>query len=97
MSPLEIQRLSPVSRPLFTQTEQRSASAGGAGAEASAAAAQKGVAVESRGELAGAKPPVDSERVDEIRAALRDGTYPILPAKIVDALIASQLLPVVER
>ena len=36
-------------------------------------------------------PPVDNDRVAEIRNALRDGTYPLVPAKIADAMIAAQL------
>ncbi|MEM1051697.1 MAG: flagellar biosynthesis anti-sigma factor FlgM [Pseudomonadota bacterium] len=36
-------------------------------------------------------PPVDNDRVAEIRSALRDGSYPLVPAKIADAMIAAQL------
>ncbi|WP_052761981.1 flagellar biosynthesis anti-sigma factor FlgM [Aurantiacibacter luteus] len=36
--------------------------------------------------------PIDAERVGEIRNALRDGTYPILPARIADAMIAARLM-----
>ncbi|KEO88699.1 hypothetical protein EH31_14750 [Erythrobacter longus] len=35
-------------------------------------------------------PPVDTDRVAEIRSALREGTYPLVPAKIADAMIAAQ-------
>lgn len=35
-------------------------------------------------------PPVDTDRVAEIRNALREGTYPLVPAKIADAMIAAQ-------
>jgi len=38
------------------------------------------------------KPPVDSERVAMIRSAIAHGTYPILPAKIADAMIAAGIL-----
>lgn len=38
-----------------------------------------------------AAPPVDAERVAKIRAALRDGSYPLVPTKIADALIAAQI------
>lgn len=38
-----------------------------------------------------AKPPVDAERVHQIRRALEEGRYPIVPAKIADRLIAAQL------
>ncbi len=38
-----------------------------------------------------ASPPVDPERVEQIRAALRDGSYPLVPTTIADALIAAQV------
>ena len=40
---------------------------------------------------AGRDVPVDSERVAEIRKALEEGKYPLVPAKIADALIAAEL------
>lgn len=36
--------------------------------------------------------PVDFERVKMIREAVEQGTYPILPAKIADAMIAAGYL-----
>jgi negative regulator of flagellin synthesis FlgM len=36
-------------------------------------------------------PPVDPERVEKIRSALRDGTYPLVPTRIADAMIAAQV------
>ncbi|MBB3861874.1 negative regulator of flagellin synthesis FlgM [Novosphingobium hassiacum] len=41
---------------------------------------------------AGAKPPVDAERVQVIRQAIERGTYPVVPAKIADAMIAAGML-----
>jgi negative regulator of flagellin synthesis FlgM len=38
-----------------------------------------------------ATPPVDTDRVAQIRQAIRDGSYPIMPARIADSLIASRL------
>lgn len=37
-------------------------------------------------------PPVDSNRVTEIREAIQSGNYPLLPAKIADAMIAAPFL-----
>ena len=37
-----------------------------------------------------AKPPIDHERVAQIRKAIADGTFPITPAKIADRLIAAK-------
>lgn len=41
---------------------------------------------------AGAKPPVDAERVKIIRRAIETGAYPVVPAKIADAMIAAGML-----
>ncbi|MBX7481894.1 flagellar biosynthesis anti-sigma factor FlgM [Qipengyuania qiaonensis] len=38
---------------------------------------------------AGVEVPVDHERVAEIRKALESGTYPLIPTKIADAIIAA--------
>lgn len=37
-------------------------------------------------------PPIDTERVAEIRDAIESGTYPILPQKIGDAMVAAGML-----
>ena len=39
-----------------------------------------------------ATPPVDAERVAVIRKAVESGTYPLVPARIADAMIAAGLL-----
>jgi len=41
---------------------------------------------------AGAEAPVDHDRVVEIRKAVEQGHYPLLPARIADAMIASGFL-----
>lgn len=61
------------------------AAPGGAGA------ALPGVSLEVSAVGAAASPPVDAERVSQIKAALRDGSYPLVPTKIVDAMIAAQV------
>lgn len=55
------------------------------------AGAAPGISLEVSGASEAAGPPVDSERVAQIRDALRDGSYPLVPAKIVDAMIAAQV------
>lgn len=65
-------------------------SAPGADGRSDASASANGVAVEITAP-AQSGPPVDTDRVAEIRSALRDGTYPLVPAKIADAMIAAQL------
>jgi len=37
-------------------------------------------------------PPVDVERVAQIRKAVENGTYPIMPARIADEMIAAGFL-----
>ena len=36
--------------------------------------------------------PVDAERVHMIRKAVETGTYPVIPAKVADAVIAAGIL-----
>ena len=44
------------------------------------------------GALDPGQPPVDLERVAVIRHAVENGTYPIIPARVADAMIAAGLL-----
>ena len=57
----------------------------------SAQANQPGVAIEVGSAVSAGQPPVDDNRVAEIREALRDGTYPLVPTKIADAMIAARV------
>ncbi len=41
---------------------------------------------------AGETAPVDIQRVAEIRKAIEDGRYPVLPVRVADAMIAAGLL-----
>ncbi|OZA93012.1 flagellar biosynthesis anti-sigma factor FlgM [Altererythrobacter sp. H2] len=92
MSPIDIRKTLPVNAaPAIsghTQATERprpqAATSAGAGAE--------GVQVELGATPDSAAPPVDRERVNQIRDALREGSYPIVPAKIADAMIAARLV-----
>jgi len=64
--------------------------ASGAGGVAAGSPKGSGVAVEIAAPTQSG-PPVDADRVAQIRDALRDGSYPLVPAKIADAMIAAQL------
>lgn len=57
-----------------------------------AAAADQGVSVETGARVAAGPVPVDGDRVSMIRDALKNGSYPIVPAKITDALIAARMM-----
>ncbi len=37
-------------------------------------------------------PPIDTERVKVIRKAVENGTYPVLPVRVADAMIAAGFL-----
>lgn len=41
---------------------------------------------------AGDSAPVDADRVAEIRRAIEEGRYPVIPTRIADAMIAAGLL-----
>jgi len=92
MPSVELSKLPGISAPRTVATSERTQIearvAAGAGRTPSAAA---GLIRDVTGAPEGVTPPVDSERVDQIRAALRDGSYPLVPAKIVDAMIAAQV------
>lgn len=75
----------------------RDFAAGGKGEARTAPAApslpaDKGLAVETGSRVAAGPAPVDQDRVAQIREALRDGSYPIIPAQISDAIIAARLM-----
>ncbi len=38
------------------------------------------------------QPPIDADRVQEVRRAIERGDYPIVPAKVADAIIAAGIL-----
>lgn len=52
-------------------------------------AAQPAMVDRSDALSAGEKPPVANERVAEIRAAVKDGSYPLVPTTVADAMIAA--------
>lgn len=51
-----------------------------------------GAAVETTEALDAGAPPVDAERVEMIRKAIEAGTYPLVPTKIADAMIAAGVI-----
>ncbi len=59
---------------------------------AAAAAAAAAPQVETSDAVKAGAAPVDQERVHTIRHAIETGTYPVLPAKIADAMIAAGML-----
>jgi negative regulator of flagellin synthesis FlgM len=94
----KLQAIGPV-RPLSDADRARidARSSGSAPAASPTPAAKPGVMIEvgAASAIDPASPPIDPERVEKIRAALRDGSYPLVPTKIADALIAAQVGPAI--
>lgn len=68
-------------------------STGGTSSARSAKAEKSSAAVVRTDALdPGETPPIDGERVEMIRHAIETDTYPVLPFKIADAMIAAGLL-----
>lgn len=94
MPSIELSKLPGVSAPRALSASDRAQSGARTPAAVPAGAAgTPGISLEVSGAAATASPPVDAERVAQIRAALRDGSYPLVPTKIVDAMIAAQVGP----
>ena len=55
---------------------------------AAEAAVRSKIATDMRPTAAGA-PPVDANRVAAIRQAVEEGSYPLIPTRIADAMIAA--------
>ncbi|HQS70204.1 MAG: flagellar biosynthesis anti-sigma factor FlgM [Novosphingobium sp. 28-62-57] len=98
MSPIEIGAMRPVG-PVQVNAARTAKTATGApvatvdGAAASAAGSAAAAQVERSSALdAGQAAPVDVERVKVIRQAIEKGSYPVIPTKIADAMIAAQML-----
>lgn len=49
-----------------------------------------GISVEVSASADAATPPVDAARVQQIRTALQNGSYPLVPTRIADAIISAQ-------
>ena len=61
-------------------------------ASASASTSAPAAAVQTSQALDPGKPPIDENRVSVIRNAIQKGTYPLLPTKVADAMIAAGLM-----
>jgi negative regulator of flagellin synthesis FlgM len=92
MPSVELSKLQGIAAPRAVSTGERAQIETRAGAAFRPSGPSAGVSVEIGGAVdAAAGAPVDAERVAEIRAALQDGSYPLVPTKIVDAMIAAQV------
>lgn len=94
MSPIEIGASRSVG-PVQVSTPRTTRATSATPATEAATTAESGAAaqVEKSDALdAGKAAPVDVERVKVIRHAIETGTYPVVPAKIADAMIAAGML-----
>ena len=91
MPSVELSKLQGIAAARAVATSERAQIETRAAAPRSSAAPAPGVSVEFGDAASAASAPVDAERVREIRAALKDGSYPLVPTKIVDAMIAAQV------
>lgn len=91
MSLYDVSRLSG-SSPLRGVSREYGGKPAGVAAPHTAAPADQGVSVETGSRVAAGPVPVDGDRVSMIRDALKNGSYPIVPARITDALIAARLM-----
>ncbi|MEA1619139.1 flagellar biosynthesis anti-sigma factor FlgM [Erythrobacter sp. T5W1-R] len=93
MPSVEISKLHGIGPARALSESDRSQAAPQSASPAAGSSAKLGLAVEvgSVSAIGSATPPVDTDRVEQIRAALRDGSYPLVPTKIVDAMIAAQV------
>ncbi len=94
MPSFELSKLQAASPPRALSESDRTqmnAPAAARAATTAPSAQEPGVAIEVGTAVDSSKPPFDNERVQEIRDALRDGSYPLVPTKIADAMIAARL------
>ena len=95
MKPIEINSVAR-SRPLGSEAQRTVSSAPtptpSAPAPTPARRPEAEMVTRSESLSAGSTPPVDTDRVSQIRNALKDGTYPLVPASVADAMIASRFM-----
>lgn len=82
--------INPVRRIANTREQAAAGAATQAGQPGRTATAQPVVTAETLG--TGSAPPIDQDRVTLIRKAIAEGSYPVVPAKIADAMIAAGIL-----
>jgi negative regulator of flagellin synthesis FlgM len=87
MPPIEIGPTRPVGPvQVRTATVSPGNSRGHANARPAAPALERSAAFDA------GTPPVDAERVAVIRKAVQQGSYPVIPTRIADAMIAAGML-----
>ncbi|AKQ41477.1 hypothetical protein CP97_04680 [Aurantiacibacter atlanticus] len=89
MSLYDVSKLSSIG-PLRSATRELPGEKPAVDAERANGAVDGGVTVQTGAKVSAGAAPVDAERVQEIRQALREGNYPLVPSRISDAIIAAR-------
>lgn len=88
MKPLDISPTTPI-RPVGNETQRTGNDRNARPATSNASPAEPAMVARSGVLWSGETAPVDANRVAEIRSALREGRYPLLPATLSDHMIAA--------
>ncbi len=94
MPSFELSKLQGISAPRALSESDRmqtDARPGRADSNMATGADRPGVALEIGATFDAASAPVNQDRVQQIRKALQDGTYPLHPTRIADAIIAARV------
>lgn len=94
MPSVELSKLQAVAAPRALSDSDRAQLAAPGTQAANAGAANRetrGVSIEVGTQVEASGPPVDNERVREIRQAIKEGRYPLIPTEIADAMIAARV------
>ncbi len=97
MSPSEIGRIQPVTPGRNIRQDHAATAAKSSASLPSESKSENAVKVETSEAANSGQPPIDRSRVEIIRKALENGTYPLSPTKIADAMIAAPLLLSIEQ
>ena len=92
MPPIETRLTSPIGRIEPVSLNGRAVRLAGGTTDQSAKADSAEGTVVLGDTLNAGPPPIDADRVAQIRKALEDGTYPILPMTVADTIIAGGLI-----
>jgi negative regulator of flagellin synthesis FlgM len=92
MPPIDTRLTSPIGRVEAVSLNLRASRVGGGSADTPAKAEAADPTVVLGDTLEPGETPINAERVAQIRKALDQGTYPILPTTVADAIIAAGLI-----
>lgn len=92
MPPIEIGPTGPVGRVEPGSLNPRAVRVASGASERPASAGKAEAAYVKSDALNPGEAPVDTDRISQIRKAIEEGSYPILPTTVADAIIAAGIL-----